>query len=96
MFLLPLAECVLTENEVRRMVWIFQRGHESLRLETRFDNETGDYLLIVHHPDGSHQTERFHDSVTFQTRLDTLDKLLARENWHYVGAPVVLRDGWRI
>lgn len=71
------------------MIWVFERGNESLRLETRYDNETAEYVLIVHHPDGGHQTERFNDSLTFQTRLDTLDKLLENENWHYV-------DGWRI
>jgi hypothetical protein len=78
------------------MIWIFKRGDQSLRLETRYDNETTEYVLIVHHPDGSHQTERFNDSVAFQTRLDTLDRQLGSENWHYVGAPVLLGDGWKI
>ena len=78
------------------MIWIFERGNESLRLETRYENDTTEYVLIVHHPDGSHQTERFNDSVTFQTRLDSLEKKLGRENWHYVGAPVLLRDGWKL
>ena len=78
------------------MIWIFERGNESLRLETRYENDTAEYVLIVHHPDGSHQTERFNDSVTFQTRLDSLEKKLGRENWHYVGAPVLLRDGWKL
>jgi hypothetical protein len=77
------------------MIWIFERGNESLRLETRYDNETAEYILIVHHPDRSHQTERFKDSDTFQTRLDSLDTKLGSENWHYVGAPVLLRDGWK-
>ena len=78
------------------MIWIFERGNESLRLETRYENDTAEYVLIVHHPDGSHQTERFNDRVTFQTRLDSLEKKLGRENWHYVGAPVLLRDGWKL
>jgi len=83
-------------NEVTSMIWIFQRGEESLRLETRYDNETTEYVLILHHPDGSHQTERFNDSVTFQTRLDSLDRRLGSENWQYVGAPVLLRHGWKV
>ena len=78
------------------MIWIFERGDESLRLETRYDNESAGYILIVHHPDGGQQTERFNDSVTFQERLDTLDKQLASERWRYVGAPVLLRDGWKL
>jgi hypothetical protein len=78
------------------MIWIFKREHESLRLETRYDKETSEYVLIVHSPDGRQEIERFNDGATFQTRLDTLDKRLSRENWSYVGAPVLLRDGWKI
>ena len=78
------------------MIWIFKREHESLRLETRYDKETNEYVLIVHSPDGGQQIERFNDGDAFQTRLDTLDKQLSSEKWRYVGAPVLLRDGWKI
>jgi hypothetical protein len=78
------------------MIWIFERAEESLRLETRYDNDTTEYVLILHYPDGSDQTERFSDSAAFQTRLDSLDRTLARQNWQYVGAPVLLPDGWKV
>ena len=78
------------------MIWMFERGDDSPRLETRYDDDTSEYDLIVHHPDGGHQTERFNGSITFQTRLDTLDKQLNSENRRYVGAPVLLRNGWKI
>ena len=78
------------------MIWTFKRGQESLRLDTRYNNKTTEYVLIIHHPDGSHQTEWFNDRATFQARLDLLDRRLRRENWQYVGAPVLLRHGWRV
>ena len=45
--------CVYGTNEVTKMIWIFERGEESLRLETRYDNETTEYVLILHHPDAA-------------------------------------------
>ena len=78
------------------MIWIFKREHESLRLETRYDKETKEYVLIIHSPDDGQLIERFNDGTTFESRLDTLDKQLSSENWRYVGAPVLLRDGWKI
>jgi hypothetical protein len=78
------------------MLWMFQRGDESLRLETRFDNETADYLLIIHRPDGTQEIERFKDALTFGNRLNALEKQLDMEHWNTIGSPVLLRDGWRI
>jgi hypothetical protein len=78
------------------MIWIFERGNEILRLETRYDKGTSEYVLIVHHPDRSHQTERFNDSVTFQAKLDSLGERLRSENWRDVGAPVLPRVGWKL
>ena len=51
------------------MVWLFERDSEFLRLETRYENGTADYVLIIHEPDGSQQIERFKDTVTFRRRL---------------------------
>jgi hypothetical protein len=32
------------------MVWLFERDEESLKLETRYDNATREYVVIVQYP----------------------------------------------
>jgi len=79
------------------MLWIYARGQASLRFETRFDNDTEEYVLISYREDGTqHQTERFKDAASFKRRLIALEKQLTIEGWHYTGAPLLLRDGWKI
>src|SRR3982751_5386247 len=31
---------------IRKMIWLFERGDEVLRLETRVDNASGEYVLV--------------------------------------------------
>jgi len=77
------------------MLWIFERGDEVLRFETRYNNETEDYVLIVHRSDSTQQVERFRDVNAFRNRLEALEKQLEAEQWRATGS-VVLRDGWKI
>ena len=77
------------------MLWIYQRGSEMLRVETRFDNETKEYVVIVYREDGMQQAARFKDAALFQMRLETLEKHLDRESWQSDGVRL-LRDGWKI
>jgi hypothetical protein len=35
------------------MLWWFGRNEESLQLETRYDNETAEFVAIVRHPDAN-------------------------------------------
>jgi len=77
------------------MLWIYQRGPESLRVETRFDKDTDEYVLIVYREDGTQQAERFKDPASFRTRLEMLEKQLDRERWHSDGVRL-LDDGWKI
>ena len=79
------------------MLWRYARGHEWLRVETRFDNESHEYVLIFHRGGPTEQQiERFTDPVSSQSRLVALEKQLDTEQWHADGAPVLLRDGWKI
>jgi len=77
------------------MVWMYLRGSESLRVETRFDNETNEYVLIVYREDGTQQGTRFKDATLFKTRFETLEKHLDRDRWQTDGGRL-LRDGWKI
>jgi hypothetical protein len=76
------------------MVWFYQRDRVSLSLETRYDNETSQYVAIVHHPDGRVQTERFDRREGFRDWLVTLEGKLTSERWQPDGPPHVLPDGW--
>lgn len=78
------------------MVWLFERDFESFRVETLYDNVRGEYVIITHDAAGVKQTERFKDTVVFQTRLTALEEQLQSGRWKQSGPPVLLRDGWRI
>ena len=78
------------------MIWMFERGQEALRLETRFDNVRCEYVLVVVWSDQRVETERFRDPALFDRRVRALEQQLASEQWTYVGPPTILPDGWRI
>ena len=77
------------------MIWLFERGDEVLRLETRIDNASGEYVLVSTWADGPPKIERFHDHALYETRLRTLEGQLAADHWTQVGSPTILSDGWR-
>jgi hypothetical protein len=78
------------------MLWMFERDNESLRLETRYDNDAAEFVLVMHRFDGSQQVERFKKESAFRGRLEALERQLDADDWRSVGSPVMLRDGWRI
>ena len=69
------------------MVWFFERDTESLRLETRFDNDTNEFVAIVHWTHKPKQIERFSDATSFQMWLTTFEGGLAKQQWRTTGAP---------
>jgi hypothetical protein len=77
------------------MVWMFERGDDSLRLETRYDSGTAEYVLITHRADGRQEIERFPDAVTFRKRLEGLEGQLEAERWRQTGS-LLLHDGWKL
>ena len=76
------------------MLWFYTRERETLKAETRFDNQTGEYVLILHWPDGREETERFPDPTSFQRRLEALNQRLEAEHWRPDGPPQLLPNGW--
>lgn len=52
------------------MVWFWMRGGESLQLETRYDNETSEFVVTVNSPDGHNRTERYKDIEAFPRAPD--------------------------
>lgn len=78
------------------MIWLFERGAEALRLETRFDSILDEYVLVVVWSDTRVDTERFRDAAEFDARLRALERQLAAEHWMQVGPPTILSDGWKV
>ena len=79
-----------------RMIWLYERDDEALRLETKFDNATGEFILIQQLPGDEQVIERFNSEEDFRTRLTALSTALDEARWHRTGPPLLLNDGWKI
>ena len=78
------------------MIWLFERGEEALRIETRVDSVTGDFVATVLWASGQSKEERFRDEHAFKARLLALERQLADEHWTQIGGPTLLDDGWHL
>ena len=62
------------------MVWFFERHGTYIRCETREANEAASSLLIIH-PDGTENVERFEDSASLTRRQQELESHLTHDGW---------------
>jgi hypothetical protein len=77
------------------MIWLYERGDRATRIETRFEAESGEYLLEVHWSDGAATFERFQDSLAFKTRVLALEQQLVEERWTQRGdSPQLIQADW--
>jgi hypothetical protein len=76
------------------MLWLYERDDKALHLETRVDNETGEYVGVLIWPDGRRETQRSGDATSFRTWLRRLEDDLQRGCWSLAGPPALLADGW--
>ena len=76
------------------MIWFYKRDRVSLSLETRYDNETSEYVAIVVHPDGRRETERFVTRDSFGVWLKAFEERLTNDRWSIDGPVHILPDGW--
>jgi hypothetical protein len=63
------------------MLWFYERDTIVLRLETRYDNATAEYVALLHHPDGRQELQRFNKPEAFRQWLVALDQTLAADQW---------------
>jgi hypothetical protein len=75
------------------MIWLYEKDDQAIRLETRYDNRTLQYVLTIHRGTGS-ETERFEKLEDFRQRLLTLEKTLAEGQWNRSGPPQIDPTGW--
>jgi hypothetical protein len=76
------------------MLWFFERGTQAVRLETRYDNDTAEYVAVATYPDGREESERFPDADRFRRWLMAWERTREAEHWIRHGPPIVLPDGW--
>ena len=76
------------------MVWFFDRDAESLRLETRFDNDTSEFVGVVRYPNGQGVERRFMNGEEFRKWLEAFESALAGERWQGRRGPITLPYGW--
>jgi hypothetical protein len=78
------------------VIYLFERESEALRLETRYESDSKTYEIIWRRADGSSTRETFRGETSFRTRLDEIYTELEQEDWHTIGPPHLLADGWKI
>jgi len=76
------------------MLWFYSRNRDSLQIETRYDNETLEYVGILTYPDGRRETKRFRALADYRAWLIEVERELVTERWIPTGAPQILPDGW--
>jgi hypothetical protein len=76
------------------MLWFFERDQQIVSLETRYDNDTSEYIAVVTYSDGRQVTERFANADGFRSWLQTWEARLEAEQWVRRGDPMLLADGW--
>ena len=76
------------------MLWFYEReGDESLRVETRYDNDTNEFVVRVQWPNGREQVERFSEFAKFQAWLTAFDNRIEAEQWK-ARSSTLLPYGW--
>jgi hypothetical protein len=76
------------------MLWFYERDTIVLRLETRYDSKTAEYVALLHHPDGRQELQRFRKLEPFRHWLVALERTLAADRWTQKGSLDILPDGW--
>ena len=71
------------------MLWHFDRDGERVRLETRFDSKTNEFVLAIVWCGQPERIERYADAGGFSRRLHVLERQLALERWRQVDNPQI-------
>jgi hypothetical protein len=77
------------------VIWFFQRSGQEMRVITRFDNASAEYIVEVEWPDRDRVIERYADYGPFNARVQRLHVELVESQWQQDGTPELLGDGWR-
>jgi hypothetical protein len=76
------------------MLWFFDHRDATLIIETRYDNDTSEFVATVRYPNDREHIERFSDSEEFRRWLKAFEQTLGRQHWIARGGPIILPYGW--
>jgi len=71
------------------MIWIFERDREIVRVETRFDSKTNEYVLAILGGGGLERIERYRRPGEFGDRLRALEQQLVADRWLQIDSPAI-------
>ena len=63
------------------MIRRFARGRAQLRVETRRDKSSGEFVLILHQADGTQLVDRFSTRGKLRKRLEAIERRLTARRW---------------
>lgn len=63
------------------MIRRFARGRAQLRVETRRDKSSGEFVLILHQADGTQLVDRFTSRGKLRKRLEAIERRLVARRW---------------
>jgi hypothetical protein len=63
------------------MIRRFARGGTQLRVETRRDKTSGEFVLILHQEDGTQLIDRFSTRSKLRKRLEAIERRLTSRRW---------------
>ena len=66
-----------------------------MRVITRFDKTSGEYVVEVEWPQRDKIVERYADYGDFNARVQRLHMELLESRWEQNRTPAVMADGWR-
>ncbi|MBA3885530.1 MAG: hypothetical protein H0X67_07330 [Acidobacteria bacterium] len=67
------------------MIWFFERHDARLHYEIRHQPDGPGYELVITHPDGRQEVERYSDAGVLPERSASLHETLSAEGWHPPG-----------
>ena len=77
------------------MIWLFERGHEAIRLETRFDRPSDEYTISITWADAATTMERYPAFAEFHARIMALEQRFSTDHWAQVGSAQIIPGDWR-
>jgi hypothetical protein len=63
------------------MLWFFEKQNSKLRYEIRRESDGPDFELVITHPDGREEIEKFSDPVAVLQRSEHLQNDLTAAGW---------------
>jgi hypothetical protein len=76
------------------VLWFYSQDRLAITIETRYDNVTREYVLIVHRSADDRKEERFATLMTFRKRVLEVERQVRAEGWTPDGPPMIVADGW--